>query len=176
MRHAALSLIALVTFGSGSAWGAQSTGGMFLAGGGSYFNKASRDVTQNDWGVWAALGVSDAKQFGMVGAPSVEIDVRQAAGAGNRLQSVMFSYTERVPLSSSEGIYLGAGFGSTWGQVKITSPESAATSSSRWGVGAKAVLGLSMRGSMAMEAGYLYTQEIAGFRTDGMVGGLVIHF
>ncbi len=177
MRHAALTLLPLLALGVGSAWGAQSgTGGMFIAGGGSYFNKEARDITQNDWGIWGALGVSDAKQYGIAGAPSVEIDYRQASGSGNRQKNLMFSYTERMMLSASEGLYLGMGFGSTWGQVKITNPEEIATSSTKWGLGAKAVLGMSLRGTMALEAGYLYTQKIAGFRTDGMVGGLVIHF
>ncbi len=126
---------------------------------------------KSDHGWKGVLGLS-APERALFGYPWVDFDWSRTTGGGNRIDSVGVYYLERVPLGQT--LYLGGGIGSVYENVRIETP-TGKRRDDEWTLGAKAVVGLVVYGSLYVEGSFQYNLgKTLGVETDlyGIVAGL----
>jgi hypothetical protein len=151
---------------------AQSTGTtpLMLQVGADYLNSNLRTALATDWGYHAGLTTLVAES-GVVGVPSVDIDLRYAPDGEGSLLAVEATYAERALIGGRwwAGIGLGSNF------VRLTldrTEERAEASERRWTLGAKGMLGYLITDRLFVEVTYHYTREALDLNTGSVSGSL----
>lgn len=110
-----------------------------------------------DGGRVISLGFS-APERAFVGYPWFDIDWAHDEEGDNRFDTVTVFYVERVDIWR---MWVGGGVGTVYNNVKV-----GASRDEEWGFGAKAVVGITIGGPLAVEAAYTYADTTNGQKMD----------
>lgn len=141
--------------------------------GGTSLSSDLRDTLDGRWGGYAGLAVLVAEK-GLLGMPSLDVDVRFAPGKGGDLTSVESSYAERSLVG--DRWWLGAGLGANWMRLSLKGksqiPVTTDKQESKWGVGGKGMIGMLISNRFFVEGTYHYTPKILGTDTTSVSVGI----
>lgn len=125
--------------------------------GGDYLGDDLREALKTDWGYHAGIATLLA-ETGLLGVPSLDIDVRYAPDGEGSLTSFEACYAERALVGGQ--YWVGLGFGSNFVRLKLDgNAEREGASERRWGIGGKAMLGYLISDRLFLEATYHYTRD-----------------
>ncbi len=136
---------------------------LLLQVGGDYLSSDLRKALQTDWGYHVGLATLVAES-GMVGIPSLDLDVRYAPDGEGSFFSFEANYCERALVG--DRIWLGAGVGSHFIRLKLDRTALRDESyEQHWGIGGKAMLGYLITDRLFVEATYHYTRSTLDLAT-----------
>lgn len=127
-----------------------------------------RPDLKDEYGYHFCLGMS-APEAGLMGHPWLDIDWARSEGDGNRIDTVGVLYIERIPYGSP--IWVGVGPGTFYTDIRIQDRQKKA-----WRIGGRATLGWQIWDPFYVEAGYSYSGEVMGVKTDSFDLSLGVAF
>lgn len=130
---------------------------LLLQVGGDYLSDDLRKALETDWGYHGGLATL-VTESGVIGVPSLDIDVRYAPDGEGSLTTFEAYYAERT-LGSGQ-YWLGFGLGSNFVRLKLDETDKRASASERrWELGFKGMLGYRLTDRVFFEATYHYTGD-----------------
>lgn len=143
---------------------------LMLQVGGDYLNGDLRTALNTDWGYHAGLDTLIAES-GLVGVPSVDIDLRYAPDGEGSLLVIEASYAERALIGGRW--WVGAGVGSNFVRLRLdATPKRAADSDRRWSLGGKGMLGYLITDRLFFEATFHYSRQALELNTGSVSASL----
>lgn len=137
---------------------------LLATAGGTYLGTDLRKALETDWGVAGGLSAM-LGESGVLGLPSLDVNVRYAPDGDGSFLSFESGYAERMLIAQQT--WLGFGFGGNFVRLKLDeTPLRAAASERRWQVGGKAMLGFLLTDRFFVEGTYHYTREALGLNTS----------
>jgi hypothetical protein len=139
-----------------------------IAGGFCFPSSQAKGLT-SDRGFHAAAGIQDP-QPAIIGLPSLDFDWSRVSGQGNRIDLYSVCYSERA--YPTQSFYFGLGVGSFYSRILLADPDS--TTTQKWRLGSRGMLGLVLNPTMYVELSYFYTGSVNGIdvNTTSMCLGL----
>ncbi len=139
---------------------------LLLQVGGDYLSTDLRKALATDWGYHAGLATLLADQ-GMLGVPSLDLDLRYAPDGEGSLFAFESYYAERALVGGQW--WIGAGLGSNFVRLRLDeTPERPADSERRWSIGGKAMLGYLLTDRVFFEATYHYSGRALDLDTSSV--------
>jgi len=143
---------------------------LLLQVGGDYLSDDLRKALETNWGYHAGLATLLAEN-GLMGVPSLDLDVRYAPDGDGSLMSFEACYAERSLISGQ--YWFGLGIGSNFVRLKLDqTPERAESADRRWEIGGKAMIGYLMTDRVFFEATYHYVGDSLGLDASSVSASL----